>query len=617
MAVSVSRAIAAGPDVLLTSLANMLRAAPEMREVATRRPHPFCRPDPEVSMSTIGSAVRETGISLSTVFRQPALRRLNLALAGSMIGDWAYATAIAVWAYGIGGASAVGIWATCRLALMAVLAPFAAAMADRYPRRTVMIACDLARFVLVGAAATVVQADGPAAVVFVLATLSPIFGTAFRPAQMAMTPSLVRTPDELTAANGVASTVESLAFFVGPALAAFLLAVADVASVFAVNALTFALSAVIVSGIRPPKTADAPVPVTPAGEAVGTDPDAVETAAEGTKPNFLVDALEGFRVIWRHPDLRLVVTTYCAQTVVAGAMAVFVVAIAFDMTDLGASGLGWLDSVLGVGAIFGGFLAIGLAARRHLASDFGWGVVFWAVPLLLVAVWPTAVAAFIAMAIIGAANPVVDVNASTILQRLTPDAVMARVFGALESGLIGTMALGALVMPLLIAGPGLRWGLVILSVPIAVIALLGMSRLRKLDHTVSEPEGVALLAGVPLFAPLARPLLESLAGKLTRIEVPAGTDVVRVGETGDLFYVIESGRLEATYDGRELSSMGPGECFGEIALLRDVPRTATVTAQEDSVLQALDREDFLAAMSGDTELLGRTESMAARRIQTV
>jgi MFS family permease len=294
-----------------------------------------------------------------------------------------------------------------------------------------------------------------------------------------------------------------------------------------------------------------------------------------------------------------------------------VVAIAFDMTDLGASGLGWLDSVLGVGAIFGGFLAIGLAARRHLASDFGWGVVFWAVPLLLVAVWPTAVAAFIAMAIIGAANPVVDVNASTILQRLTPDAVMARVFGALESGLIGTMALGALVMPLLIAGPGLRWGLVILSVPIAVIALLGMSRLRKLDHTVSEPEGVALLAGVPLFAPLARPLLESLAGKLTRIEVPAGTDVVRVGETGDLFYVIESGRLEATYDGRELSSMVPGECFGEIALLRDVPRTATVTAQEDSVLQALDREDFLAAMSGDTELLGRTESMAARRIQTV
>jgi MFS family permease len=568
-------------------------------------------------MSTIGSAVRETGISLATVFRQPALRRLNLALAGSMIGDWAYATAIAVWAYGIGGASAVGIWATTRLALMAVMAPFAGALADKYPRRTVMITCDLVRFVLVGAAAFIVQVDGPAAVVFVLATLSPIFGTAFRPAQLALTPSLVKTPEELTAANGVASTVESLAFFVGPALAGFLLAVADVASVFAVNALTFLLSAVLVSGIRQPKTADAPVPVTPAGESPGTDGEAAAPGAEEEKANFFVDALEGFRVIWQHPDLRLVVTTYCAQTVVAGALGVFVVAIAFDLTDLGASGLGWLDSVLGVGAIFGGFLAIGLGARHRLASDFGWGVVFWAIPLLLIAVWPTAVAAFIAMAIIGAANPVVDVNASTILQRLTPDAVMARVFGALESGLVGTMALGALAMPLLIAGPGLRWGLVILSVPIAVIALLGMPRLRTLDRTVSEPEGVLLLAGVPLFAPLARPLLETLAGKLTRIEVPAGTDVVRVGEAGDRFYVIESGRLEATYDSRELSTMGAGECFGEIALLRDVPRTATVTALQDSVLQTLDREDFLAAMSGDTDLLGRTESMAARRIQTV
>ena len=171
-------------------------------------------------------------------------------------------------------------------------------------------------------------------------------------------------------------------------------------------------------------------------------------------------------------------------------------------------------------------------------------------------------------------------------------------------------------MPQLIAGPGLRWGFVILSVPIVAIALLGMPRLRKLDRTVSEPEGVALLTGVPLFAPLARPLLESLADKLTRIEVPAGTDVVRVGEVGDRFYVIESGRLEATYEGRELS-MGAGECFGEIALLRDVPLTATVTAEEDSVLQALDREDFLAAMSGDSELLGRAESLASRRIPTV
>lgn len=554
-------------------------------------------------MASIGSAVRETGSSLSIVFRRPPLRRLNLALAGSLIGDWAYATAVAVWAYDVGGASAVGIWSTIRLAMMAVVAPFGSAMADRMSRKTLMVVCDLSRAVLVVGAAALVEWDGPVAAVFVLATLSPLFGTAFRPAQLSLTPSLVENPQELTAANGVGSTLESLAFFVGPAIAGFLLAVADIATVFLLNAATFVLSAALVAGIRVTKSA---APVAP-------DPD----EPPEPKVGFLSEAMEGFRVVWRSADLRLVFVIYSAQTVVAGASFVFAVAIAFDLTDLGASGLGWLDSTLGVGAILGGLLAIGLATRKRLASDFGWGVIFWALPLLLISIWPTAAAAFLAMAIIGAANPVVDINANTIIQRIAPDAVLGRVFGALESCLIATMALGALAMPVLIAGPGLRWGLVILAVPIVAIGLAALPRLRKLDRSVSEPAGVDLLGSTPLFAPLSRPLLENLAGRMVQVAVPAGETVVREGDVGDRFYVIESGSLAATFEGRPLSTMGPGECFGEIALLRDVPRTATVTAVEDSVLQAVERDDFLAAMSGDRDLQTRTESLAARRIATV
>ncbi len=556
-------------------------------------------------MASIGSAVRETGSSLSIVFRRAPLRRLNLALAGSLIGDWAYATAVAVWAYDVGGASAVGIWTTIRLAMMAVVAPFGSAMADRMSRKTLMVVCDLARAVLVVAAAALVEWDGPVAAVFVLATLAPLFGTAFRPAQLSLTPSLVENPQELTAANGVGSTLESLAFFVGPAIAGFLLAVADVATVFLLNAGTFVLSAALVAGIRVART-DAPAPIASRSD-----------EPPEPKVGFVSEAMEGFRVVWRSADLRLVFAIYSAQTVVAGASYVFVVAIAFDLTDLGASGLGWLDSTLGVGAIFGGLLAIGLATRKRLASDFGWGVIFWALPLLLISVWPTATAAFLAMAIIGAANPIVDINANTIIQRITPDAVLGRVFGALESCLIATMALGALAMPALIAGPGLRWGLVIIAVPIVSIGLAALPHLGRLDRSVSEPAGVDLLGSTPLFAPLARPLLENLAGRMVRVAVPAGETVVREGDLGDRFYVIESGSLAATFEGRPLSTMGPGECFGEIALLRDVPRTATVTAVEDSVLQAVERDDFLAAMSGDRDLRSRTESLAARRIATV
>ena len=226
-------------------------------------------------------------------------------------------------------------------------------------------------------------------------------------------------------------------------------------------------------------------------------------------------------MIWRHPDLRLVTVIYAAQTVVAGASLVFGVAIALDLTDLGPSGLGYLDSVLGIGALFGGLLTVALATRHRLASDFGWGVIFWAVPLLLIAVWPVAAAAFIAMAVIGAANPVVDVNANTILQRIVPDEVLGRVFGALESALISTMALGSLVMPLLISWVGLRWGLVVLSVPITVIGLLAMPRLRQLDATVSEPEGFDLLYGVPAL-PAAAPAAGRAAGQPPRAGHGAG-----------------------------------------------------------------------------------------------
>jgi len=561
------------------------------------------------STGTVGNAIAETRGSLATVFRNRSLRRLNLALAGSMIGDWAYATAVMVWAYGAGGATAVGIFVTVKYGVSAIAAPFTSALADRMSRRTLMVGCDLVRAVVIACAAALVEWEGPELLVFGLAVVAGLVGTAFRPAQLALTPSLVDEPDELTAANGVASTVESLAFFVGPAIAGFLLGVADVATVFVLNAATFVWSAVLVAGVRAhAATTDAAPPT-----------EKVPEQSEGQEPqepheSFARSALAGFGVIWRHPDLRLVTVIYAAQTVVAGASLVFGVAIALDLTDLGPSGLGYLDSVLGIGALLGGLLTVALASRHRLASDFGWGVIFWAVPLLLIAVWPVAAAAFIAMAVIGAANPVVDVNASTILQRIVPDEFLGRVFGALESALIATMALGSLIMPLLISWIGLRWGLVVLSVPIAAVGLLAMPRLRRLDATVSEPEGVDLLYGVPLFQPLRRPLVEQLASRLERVSVPAGEVVVQEGDVGDLFYVIESGALDASHDGRVLSHMATGDHFGEIALLRDVPRTATVVATEDSVLQTIQREDFLAAMTGDEELRGRTESVAARRL---
>ena len=220
------------------------------------------------------------------------------------------------------------------------------------------------------------------------------------------------------------------------------------------------------------------------------------------------------------------------------------------------------------------------------------------------------------MFIIGAANPIVDVNASTILQRLTPDAVLGRVFGALETGLISAMALGSIAMPLLITGIGLRWSLVVMGVAITAVVLPAMGRLRRLDTELREPEGLVMLRQIPLFAPLEPKSLERVAQQLIRLEVPAGDTVIREGEEGDRFYVVETGRVSASFQGEFLSAAGPGDPFGEIALLRDVPRTATVVADEPSVLLALERDDFLNAVTGNSEVSSRADDLIARRIPT-
>jgi MFS family permease len=569
-------------------------------------------------LSRIGDAVGETGRSLATVFRNPGLRRINLAFMGSAIGDWAYATAIAVWAYGIGGVAVVGIWGTVRLALMAVVGPFTATLADRYPRKLVMIGCDLTRgFLVLINCALIWKGVSPIAV-FVLASLTAIAGTPFRPAVAALVPNLANTPEELTASNGATSTIESLAIFIGPAIGGILLTVASVPVVGLLNVLSFVWSAALVSRIVVTHGNQVSVSV-PHHPDPAVEPEAQPGVVEATvaeEESFLREAMAGFRTIFASRDLTMITLVYCAQTVVAGAQGVFAIDIAVQFTSFGANGVGYLDSAFGVGAILGGLVAIGRAATRRLASDFGLGVVFWALPLILVAVWPQAALAFLASAIIGFANPIVDVNASTILQRLTPDAVLGRVFGALDAGLLAAMALGSAFMPLLIHAVGLQWALAILGTGVAAVVLPAFPRLSRLDRELGEPEGLALLRTVPLFGPLEPKKLEAIAQQLVRLEVPAGEVVIREGDEGDRFYVVESGRTTATHAGQVLSSQGPGDPFGEIALLRDVPRTATITADEPTVLLCLDRDAFLAAVTGDDEVSTRADDLVSRRIPT-
>jgi MFS family permease len=537
--------------------------------------------------------LRESLRALADVFRNPGLRRLELAWVGSVTGEWAYVVALAVYAYEAGGATAVGLVALLRFLPSAAVAPFAAVLADRYSRQRVMLIADAIRAIALAGAGAVALADGPALAVYGLAALVAVVSTAFQPAQAALIPTLARNPQELTAANVASSTVESVGSFAGPALGGLLLAVTSPGVVFAATAGAFVWSALNVARI----------PSTPPPR---------EDAAEEALHR---EVLAGFQAIYRVPSLRLVVGLYSAQTLVAGALNVLVVVAALELLDLGRAGPGLLNSAVGIGGLIGAGVALGLVGLRGLGTAFAFGLLLWGIPLILFGAWPETAAALVFLGLLGVGNTLVDVSGLTLLQRTAPEQVLGRVFGVLESLVVGTLGLGAIIAPLLISLFGVRWALVATGLLLPALALVSWAQLRKIDERTVVPEReLDLLRSLPLFAPLPPATLEHLARSLVRVPAGAGSEIMRQGEVGDRFYLVDKGDMDVLIDGEVVSSLGPGDHFGEIALLRDVPRTATVTARTDASLLALERDEFVSAVSGHPVSREAADAVVAARL---
>ena len=540
--------------------------------------------------------LRESIGALAAVFTNPNLRRVELAFAGSETGKWLYIIALAVFAYDAGGAAAVGLVALTRTVPAAVGAPFTALLADRYRRERVMLLATLVRVAAMAAATAAVSTDAPAVTVYVLAGVVTLASTAFRPAQAALLPSLARGPEELTAANLASSTIATVASFVAPAVGGLLLAIASVEAVLALTGVIFAVSAALVARV------DAAAPR-------GARP--LARTARG----LVAEAAGGFRAIFDAAPLRLLVGLYLAQGLVGGAFNVLIVVSALELLDLGEAGVGWLNAAFGMGGLLGAVVALSLLARQRLASDFMFGIVLWGLPLTLLGLWPEPAVALVMLGLIGLGETLVEVSGPTLLQRSVSDDVLARVFGALESLIITTIGIGGLAAPLAIELLGVRGALVSTGALLPILAALFWRRVSAIDraHPGADRE-VALLAGVPFLAPLPRATLHQLAARLVPVSIAAQQPVFRQGDAGDRFYIVRDGSLDVTIDGVAASSLGPGDSFGEIALLRDVPRTATVTAASDAELFALERDRFIAAVTGHAPSAEAADAVVAVRL---
>jgi MFS family permease len=530
--------------------------------------------------------------ALGTAVRNDDVRRVELAWGGAIAAEWAHFVALGVFAYERGGTSAVGVAGLVRLLPAAAVAPFAASLGDRFRRERFLLA-----LAIVGGAA--LAASGAAALagsrllVFGFAALVGISSTLIRPALQALLPSLARTPQELIASNGATSTVESLGTLAGPLFAGVLVALADVGVVFIAGAGLLLAAAALFARVRVEGRIN------------------LSTAAERQSARRMIGA--GFEAIARAPRARVLIGLTVAQAFVRGCLNVLIVVAVFRVLHGSAAEVGYLTAAIGVGGLLGAFGAMSLGGGR-LAVRFGLALIFWGLPITLIAPRPYLAAAIFLLAIVGAANSVEDVAVFTLLQRTIPDDILTRVLGLVWGLAMGAVAVGSIVAPALVQALGPRPAFVAVGAILPLLTLATYRRLVEIDKTVVPAPELGLIDRVPMFAPLSIATKERVAAHLVPTSVSAGELVIRAGDPGDQFYIVADGQLDI--DAGDLHTAAhAGDYFGEIALLRDVPRTATVTAAVDSQLYALQRDAFLAAVTGHSTAHAAGQEVAEARLR--
>ena len=520
-----------------------------------------------------------------TVLRSAALRRLELAYLLWAFGGWSTWVAVVVYAYGRGGAGEAGIVAFVELAPALVLAPAVAALGDRFPRAIVLVGSYAAQCLFMAAAAAAIAAGASALVVYALATLTATTVTFTRPVHASLMPELVASPEDLTAANVVSGMADSIGVLAGPLGAGLLVGAGGPGAVFAAAAVGTLVASAVTLGLA--RSARRVAPLVEAGE-----PGAARSAR-----GLMAD---GLRAIAADRRLLAVIVIGSWATFLVGALDILYAVLAIDLLELGGGGVGFIGAVGGVGAIAGSAGGLVLVGQERLGLALGLSGLLFGGSIAAVSVLsgvPVAVVVLVVLA--GMGSGLTYVGAQTLIQRLAGDDVMSRVFGVLQGLMMGSTALGALSVPLIIEIVGERGAFAVAGLSLPAVVLIAGRTILAGD--VADPARVAdlrLLRGVPMLAPLSAPVLERLAGAVIRTVHADGETILREGDAGDRFHVVAAGEVRVSVRGRTTRILGPGAGFGEIALIRDVPRTATVVAVGDVELVGIDRGPFLDALTG-------------------
>ncbi|HXP33272.1 MAG TPA: cyclic nucleotide-binding domain-containing protein, partial [Acidimicrobiales bacterium] len=516
-----------------------------------------------------------------------SLTWLLAAFAGVTIAEWGYVTALAVDAFRLHGAIAVGL-VGFRLFFAALGSLFAIPYVERHPGGKLLTAIAGTRAVIVATSALLAGEGAPLAVLLVLVAFDAVVSAPYRPAQSAMLPVLARTPNELAASAAGLSTVKTLSQALGAVMGGLLLVVTTPATVFiGVAGVLAAAAAATRRFTRTPALI------------VGADTPGIRALARDTS------------AVIRRSHVGGILVVSGLRTFVRGMWIAIAVIASIRLLHAGSAGVGLLMLAAGVGSLAAVPLSATLIGRSRIGTPAALALLTCGIPLGLMAGIPVLGVALVLVAAWGIGMAVADVATLSLLYRLLSTPLLPRVTAAIESAKLALEGLGALLAPILVLTIGVRGALLVAAVPLPLVVAAGWNTLHRVDADAGDrSRTLGLLHDAPCLQALDMATLESLAGRVMHLTVPAATDVVHQGDHGDRFYVVESGTADVLVDGFRVGEVGAGGSFGEKALLRDVARTATVRSRQPMRLLALGREDFLGALTG------REEAGAADDVRT-
>jgi hypothetical protein len=533
------------------------------------------------------------------VARDPKMRRIQLAYLGYNMTEYASWIAILVYGYSRGGPATVGFISTVMLVPAGLIAPFGAYAADHFRRDRVLFVSYLVQSVGLAVVAVALVTEAPFALVLAAAIAYAMSFMFVHPTQAAILPSLADTPSELTAANSVSTFAMNAGAVAGPLVAGVLLGVSGPWLVFAVFAAISLGQALLVA--RPSLPVSAIRPERPMGAR-----------------DVLHASLGGFRALNEDRRAGLLVLVLALSFSVIAALDVLFVAVAIDLLGKGESWAGFLGAAAGIGGLLGALATVSLVGRPRLVPSLEGGAAVSGAAVAAVAIVPSVITAPLLFGVSGAGGSISWMAGSTLLQRVAPEEMLARVFGVLQGVAVLAAVVSIAGTAALLEAFGVKAALVIVGFALIAVVVGLWWPLSAIDREAQAPdaEALALIRSMHVFAALPPHVIERIVVELVPVEFAAGQALMREGDRGDRCYVIVDGRAEVTRGGVLVGEGAEGDLVGEIALLRNVPRTATVTALSPMRLFALEREPFLAAVTGHPQSHARAVALADERLPT-